>query len=92
MGADNSREPDSTRFVFLVCSRPMEQEKLFPGLSSPLTDEEIATVLSAAIACGIRGHREADLYLSGICAKHLATELRLAGLVVTRPPAPRLRD
>jgi hypothetical protein len=70
----------------------MEQENLFSGLTNPLTDEEIATILHAAIVCGIRRHREGDLYLSGVCAKHLASELRLAGLVVVRAPKARLRD
>lgn len=69
----------------------MDQDDLFP-LPSPLPDEEIASVLHSAIARGIRRHREADLYLSGICAMHLANELRLAGLAVVRTPAPRLRD
>jgi hypothetical protein len=64
----------------------MEQEKLFPDLPNPLSDEEIATVLHSAIARGIRRHREADLYLSGICARHLA------GFVVVKPSAPRLRE
>jgi hypothetical protein len=63
----------------------MEQENLFPEAPNVLSDKEIAAVLHAAIAGGIRRHREADLYLSTICAEHLATELRLVGLVVVRP-------
>jgi hypothetical protein len=70
----------------------MEQDSLFPGLPSPLTDKEIATVLWAAIGRCIRRSREADLYLAGIWARHLANELRLVGLVVVRPPAQRLHD
>jgi hypothetical protein len=70
----------------------MEQENLFPEAPNVLSDKEIAAVLHAPIAGGIRRHRDAGLYLSTICAKHLATELRLVGLVVVRPPAPPLRD
>jgi hypothetical protein len=70
----------------------MEQDSLFPDLPTALTDEEIAGVLRAVIGRGIRGSREADLYLTSICARYLVDELRLAGLVVVRPPTPRLRD
>jgi hypothetical protein len=70
----------------------MEQALLFPDLPPPLTDEEIVTVLRTALARGIRGSREADLYLSTVCAKFLVDELRLAGLAVLRPPPPRFRQ
>ena len=70
----------------------MEQRPLFPGLPSTLTDEEVETVLHAVIASGIRRHREADLYLSTVCARHLANELRLAGLIVVRSPVPQSRE
>ena len=78
--------------MFLVCSYPMdEQLPLFP-VWPVLTDDEIMTVLRGAIGRGIRGTREADVYLAGTCARYLMNELRLAGLVVVRPPPPRLRD
>jgi hypothetical protein len=78
--------------MFIVCSVSMEQDSLFPDAPTILTDDEIATVLRAAISRGIRRSREADLYLTSICARYLVDELRLEGLVVVRPPAPRLRD
>ena len=49
-------------------------------------------VLGSAISRGIGGSREADLYLASICARHLADELRSAGLVMVRPSLPRLRE
>ena len=64
----------------------MEQDSLLPGLLSPLTDEEIVAVLQAAIACGIRRSREADLFLTQVCARHLVNALRLARLAVVRLP------
>lgn len=68
-----------------------EQLPLFPAWPI-LTDSEVMAVLRTAINRGIRGSREADLYLAGTCARYLVDELRLAGLVVVRPAPPGLHE
>lgn len=70
----------------------MEQGDLFPDPRPALSDEEIATVLRAAIARGGRLPRTAELWLSSLCAEFLVAELRNAGLDVVRRPMMRLRD
>ena len=85
-------ESDWTLIEFSVCSISMEQANLFPDFPTPLTDDETVSVLRAAIGRGIRRSREADLYLTSMCARYIVDELRLAGLVVVRPPPAKLRD
>jgi hypothetical protein len=68
-----------------------EQLPLFPSWPT-LADSEVMAVLRSAISRGIRGSREADLYLASICARHLVDELHSAGLVVVRPSPSRLHE
>jgi hypothetical protein len=58
---------------------------LFAPPHEELSDEEIATVLRQSITAAGRLSREADLFLAGVCAEHLAEGLRAAGLLVIRP-------
>jgi hypothetical protein len=52
----------------------------------PVSDEELAAVLTAAIRDGKGGRmtREAEMFLAGVCADFLAERMVLAGLVVVR--------
>ena len=51
---------------------------------APLSNDQLVTELAKAIRSGGRLTREADLYLAGVCAAHVAERLAIAGLVVMR--------
>jgi hypothetical protein len=70
----------------------MEQHSLFPETLLPVPDEEVVEVLRTAILGGGRLSRLAELYLGDACAWHLINALHIAGLRVTRPAAPQLRE
>jgi hypothetical protein len=49
-------------------------------------------VLRQSIATAGRLSRQADIFLSGVCAEHLVDSLRAAGLLVIRPAQWRLHQ
>jgi hypothetical protein len=57
-----------------------------------LSDAEIAAVLRDSIAGSGRYSRLIDLQFAALCAEHLVTSLRLAGLIVVQPQTLRLTD
>jgi hypothetical protein len=70
----------------------MEQRDLFPLLYQPVAEDEVARILTTAISRGEKQPREADLYLSTVCAEYLLDQLTAAGPTVVRRPARALRE
>ena len=58
---------------------------LFAPPHDELSDEEIVEVLRQSMASAGQPPRHADVFLAGVCAKHLVDGLRAAGLLVVRP-------
>jgi hypothetical protein len=65
---------------------------LFVQPHDELSDEEIADILRQSIASAGQLPRHADVFLAGVCAKHLVDGLRAAGLLVVRPVQWRLHQ
>ena len=65
---------------------------LFAPPHDELSDEEIVEVLRQSIASAGQLPRHVDVFLAGICAKHLVDGLRAAGLLVVRPVQWRLHQ
>ena len=65
---------------------------LFVQPHDELSDEEIADILRQSIASARQLPRHADVFLAGVCAKHLVDGLRAAGLLVVRPVQWRLHQ
>ena len=63
---------------------------LFEPPHEELSDTEIAAILRQSIAAAGRLSRQADLFIAGVCAKHLVDGLRSAGFLVIRPVQWRL--
>jgi hypothetical protein len=58
------------------------------SLYQPASWDEIEAVLADAIRSSAGGQmtRNAEVFLAGVCAKHLADKLALAGFVLMRRP------
>ena len=57
-----------------------------PKSLEPISEEELAAILTVAIRDGRGGRmtREAALFLAGVCAEYLVEQMGLAGLTVVR--------
>jgi hypothetical protein len=70
----------------------MEQPDLFSDPRRTVSDEEVVSVLRAAITRDGGLPRSADLLLSGLCAEHLLDRIHSAGLEVVRRPVAKMRE